>query len=116
MPKYTSTHEMNLHEPPVGMSLSHWLYQELRSAILTGRLPPESRLPSTRELARQYQVARGTVVTAFEQLRVEGYIQSTVGSGTIVAKLLPEELLQVPTEQEKGITTSPSTTILSKRG
>ncbi len=116
MPKRTSTHEVILHGRPAGMSLYHWLYRDLRNAILAGRLPPGSRLPSTRELARQCQVARSTVVTAFEQLHAEGYVESAVGSGTVVAKHLPEELLQVRTDPAKGATPPPSTTTLSKRG
>jgi GntR family transcriptional regulator/MocR family aminotransferase len=61
-----------------------WLYVELRSAIVDGRLKPGARLPSTRSLAVQYGVSRGTVVTAFKQLRDEGYTSSTVGAGTFV--------------------------------
>jgi GntR family transcriptional regulator / MocR family aminotransferase len=72
-----------------------WLYESLRAAILEGRIRPGIRLPATRDLARQYRLARGTIVNAFEQLKSEGYIQSSVGSGTYVNKILPEELLQV---------------------
>jgi GntR family transcriptional regulator / MocR family aminotransferase len=72
-----------------------WLYAGLRGAILRGQLRPSARLPSTRELAAQYGVARGTVVAAFAQLESEGYINSTVGSGTYVNAILPDDLLQV---------------------
>ena len=61
---------------------------------------PERRLPATRDLARQYGLARGTIVNAFEQLKSEGYVEGSVGSGTYVNKILPDELLQVPTEGE----------------
>jgi len=43
------------------------------------------RLPSTRQLADQLGVSRGLVVSAYEQLLAEGYVVSTVGSGTRVA-------------------------------
>ncbi|MFZ0730724.1 MAG: PLP-dependent aminotransferase family protein [Candidatus Sulfotelmatobacter sp.] len=79
-----------------GKPASRWLYESLRAAILGARLRPGIRLPATRDLARQYRLARGTVVNAFEQLKSEGYIQGSVGSGTYVNKILPEELLQVP--------------------
>jgi regulatory GntR family protein len=46
-----------------------WLYTELRSAIIDGRLKSGARLPSTRNLAAQYGLARGTVVAAFQQLQ-----------------------------------------------
>ena len=44
-----------------------WLYSELRSAIIDGRLKSGARLPSTRNLAAQFGLARGTVVAAFQQ-------------------------------------------------
>ena len=70
--------------------LWRWLYTEVRAAILDGRLKREARLPSTRSLARQYSVSRGTVVAAFEQLQAEGYTHTEVGSGTYVASGLPD--------------------------
>src|SRR5215218_2226938 len=53
------------------------------------------RLPSTRTLAAELGVSRSTVVTAFEHLLAEGYLEGKVGSGTYVAGSLPEELLGV---------------------
>ncbi|HEY1892730.1 MAG TPA: PLP-dependent aminotransferase family protein [Steroidobacteraceae bacterium] len=67
-----------------GATLLRWLYDEIRLAILEGRLAPGTRLPSTRGIARQHRVARGTVVAAFEHLTAEGYIEGSVGSGSFV--------------------------------
>jgi GntR family transcriptional regulator / MocR family aminotransferase len=78
-----------------GTPLYRWLYEELRSAILEGRVAPGARLPATRDLAWVYKLARATVVTAFEQLRSEGYVEGRVGAGTYVSQVLPDELLQV---------------------
>jgi GntR family transcriptional regulator / MocR family aminotransferase len=72
-----------------------WLYSTLRAEILDGRLRAGARLPATRDLAQQYGLSRGTIVSAFEQLKSEGYVEGTVGSGTYVSKVLPDELLQV---------------------
>lgn len=72
-----------------------WLYDALRAAILDRRLAPGVRLPATRDLARQYHLSRGTVVSAFEQLRSEGYIRGKAGSGTYVNAVLPDALLAV---------------------
>jgi len=94
MAKQSSTLPLNLHEPRPGVPLYRWLYEELRSAILAGRLRPGGRLPATRELAAQYGLSRPTIVTAFEQLRSEGYVEGKIGSGTYVSQTLPEELLQ----------------------
>src|SRR5450759_1821292 len=84
-------------------SASRWLYESLRVAILEGRLRPGIRLPATRDLARQYRLARGTIVNAFDQLKSEGYIQGRVGSGTYVNKILPEELLHVPRKESPAL-------------
>jgi GntR family transcriptional regulator / MocR family aminotransferase len=69
-----------------GATLFRWLYDEIRTAIVDGRLQPGSRLPSTRSVSSQYGVARGTVVAAFDQLAAEGYVESTVGNGTFVRR------------------------------
>ena len=37
------------------------------------------------------------LLTAFEQLKSEGYIEGTIGSGSYVSKVLPEQLLNVTT-------------------
>ena len=95
MPKQTTSLPLNLAAPPPGTGLYKWLYEALRSAILGGRLAPGSRLPATRDLARAYHLSRATIVSAFEQLKAEGYVEGRAGSGTYVSKVLPEQLLQV---------------------
>ena len=80
-----------------------WLYGSLRNAILERRLVPGGRLPATRDLARQYSLARGTVVSAFEQLKSEGYIEGSVGSGTYVSRVLPEQWLQVSPDRDTRV-------------
>jgi GntR family transcriptional regulator / MocR family aminotransferase len=76
-------------------SVYRWLYASLQTEILEGRLRSGARLPATRDLARQYGLSRGTIVSAFELLKSEGYLQGTVGSGTYVSRTLPESLFQV---------------------
>lgn len=72
------------------LPLTRWLYEELRCAILERRLPVGTRVPPTRDLAAQFRVSRGVVVTAFEQLRAEGYLTSRAGAGTHVCASVPE--------------------------
>ena len=57
---------------------------ELRHAIRDGRLTTGTRLPSSRDLAQQLDVARGTVTAAYAQLVGEGYLSAKRGSGTTV--------------------------------
>ncbi len=69
------------------------LYERLRGAILTGQLERGMRLPSTRTLASELGVARMTTALAYQQLVLEGYLESRVGQGTVVARSLPVTLL-----------------------
>jgi len=61
----------------------------LRAQVAAGVLLPGERVPSTRTLATQLSVSRGSVVTAYEQLTAEGYLTAEVGSGTVINPLLP---------------------------
>ena len=99
MPRTTTTFPLSLPSPPLGETLHRWLYAALRGAILEGRLHPGSRLPATRDLARAYGLSRATIVTAFDQLKSEGYVEGKTGSGTYVSQVLPEQLLQVKTSR-----------------
>src|ERR1043165_7376591 len=81
------------HQAP---SLHDALYAALRDAMLSGRLRPGARLPSTRDLARQLEVARGTVVAGYAQLMSEGYLTGRVGAGTFVARELPDRWFAAP--------------------
>jgi GntR family transcriptional regulator/MocR family aminotransferase len=74
------------------------LYDGMRRAILSGPLLSGTRLPSTRTLAAELGVSRTTVVTAFEGLLAEGYLEGKVGSGTFVATSLPDDSLSVALE------------------
>jgi GntR family transcriptional regulator/MocR family aminotransferase len=57
---------------------------------LSGALPPGHKLPSSRKLAHQLDVARNTVVLAYQQLVAEGYLVSRARSGIFVN----EEILE----------------------
>jgi GntR family transcriptional regulator / MocR family aminotransferase len=95
MAKKSASYELALPDPSSKLPAYQWLYEGIRSEILGGRLRPGTRLPATRDLARQYGLARGTIVNAFDQLASEGYVEGSVGSGTYVSKILPDGLLQV---------------------
>ena len=80
-------------------ALYRQLYDQLRDAILSGRLAPGARLPSTRELASELNIARNTVLNTFEQLYAESYLERRVGDGTYVSHQLPDDLLRVTKPQ-----------------
>jgi GntR family transcriptional regulator/MocR family aminotransferase len=87
MPKAISSFELTLKGRPRHRSLTNWLYGEVRSAILEGRLAAGTRLPSSRDFAKQYELSRGTVVSVMERLQAEGYVTSRVGFGTWVNRV-----------------------------
>ena len=71
------------------------LYLRLREAILSGRLPADTRLPASRSLAVTLGIARNTVLFAYEQLVAEGCLVAD-RQGTRVAAL-PAAPLAMPT-------------------
>ncbi|ALN81776.1 bacterial regulatory, gntR family protein [Lysobacter antibioticus] len=64
--------------------------ERIRSAIVSGALAPNARLPSSRVLAQDLGVARNTVDWALGQLVADGYIVRRRGAGSFVAASLPE--------------------------
>jgi len=66
--------------------LAHELHQQLRTAILDGRLPANSSLPATRKVAEALGVARNTVVTVYDLLIAEGYLIPRKGAKPQVAE------------------------------
>jgi GntR family transcriptional regulator/MocR family aminotransferase len=69
------------------------LERAVRTAIRGGRLRPGDRVPSTRALAHDLGLARGTVAEAYAQLAAEGYLHTRPGAPTRVAsELRPAEL------------------------
>src|SRR5262245_6786315 len=96
MVKAATPLDLPLGDPCSGTKIWRWLYEEVRAGILSGRLKRGSRLPATRELAKQYGVSRGCAVMAFEQLHSEGYLEGRSGDGTYVNSHLPEDFLTEP--------------------
>src|SRR4029453_17102116 len=77
--------------PPEGSrTLLRTLHEQLRAAILDGRLQPGLQLPATRALADAYGVSRNTAVAAYDLLLSEGYVVTRPRSGAYVADVLPQ--------------------------
>ncbi|MGO8947327.1 MAG: PLP-dependent aminotransferase family protein [Ktedonobacterales bacterium] len=87
------------------------LYERLRGIILTGQLERGAPLPSTRALASELGISRTTTILAYEQLVLEGYLESKKGQGTVVALDLPathsqEQLLRTASPRTDARTVS----------
>jgi GntR family transcriptional regulator/MocR family aminotransferase len=61
-------------------TLGSQIEQRLRTAIRDGVLRPGTRVPSTRDLARQLGISRRVVVDAYAQLAAEGYLTVRQGA------------------------------------
>ena len=61
------------------------LVDAIIARIADGALADGDRLPSTRALAEQTGLSRGTVVRAFDELAAAGFVASEHGSGTSVS-------------------------------
>ncbi len=79
-----------------GGTLNKRLYDALQAAIQDGSIATATRLPASRDLARELAVSRNTVLAVYEQLQSEGYLQTRTGSGTFVSAVLPEEVPDGP--------------------
>ena len=83
--------------PSSGTPLYRQLEAAIRQMVLDGSLPPNSRLPATRQLSTDLGVSRLTVKNVYEQLTSEGFLQSHQGAGTYVADIPTTELpLELP--------------------
>lgn len=61
------------------------LIRHIRAQIDAGVLAAGTRLPASRDLARQLNISRISVVNAYAELRAEGYLSAHAGRGTFVA-------------------------------
>jgi GntR family transcriptional regulator/MocR family aminotransferase len=87
-------------------SLHQQVFDAIRDAILTGRLPPGALLPSTRLLAEELGVSRNTTTAVFEQLTADGLVVTAVGSGTRVTSSIPPEFLALTLTRAQGSSTA----------
>ncbi|MEM7222491.1 MAG: PLP-dependent aminotransferase family protein [Pseudomonadota bacterium] len=97
-----------------GQPLYRQLDGQLRAAVLSGRLAPGTRLPATRQLARDLGISRLTVQNSYEQLVAEGFLTSVTGAGTFVAEIPPEDL--PPKRPDPAQNARAGTLGLSERG
>ncbi len=97
--------------------LHRQVYHGIQEAILGLRISSGVRLPSSRGLAADLGISRNTVVSAFDQLLAEGYVEARTGAGTYVAFTLPDELLRGrPSRIEPASYRISRVTALSQRG
>ncbi len=103
-------------ESSSNISLQQQLHTLIRQAILEGKIKGNTRLPSSRDLAKRLGVGRNTVINAYEQLIAEGYLETRKGAGTFTMMLPPDQLLSVenkPTLTNRSYTSDTHKTVPS---
>src|SRR5262245_56560933 len=66
--------------------LQRQIGDQLKAAIQTGRLPAGTPLPSSRTLARDLAIARGTATAVYDRLIGEGFLSVRERSAVYVAE------------------------------
>jgi GntR family transcriptional regulator len=73
-------------EPASRTPIYRQLEGQIREAVARGRLSPESRLPSVRDLSRQLVINPNTVARVYTELEREGILNTRPGLGVFVAQ------------------------------
>jgi DNA-binding transcriptional regulator YhcF (GntR family) len=71
------------------VSLREQLITQIVLAILSREILPGARLPSTRELARLFQIHSNTASAAYRELELQGWVEFRHGSGVFVRSARP---------------------------
>ena len=85
-----------------GKTITAQVYEAIQKRIVSGELTSGSGLPPTRGLASDLGISRSTIVTAYEQLTAEGYIEGQPGSGYVICPIGPVELGAAESSSRNG--------------
>jgi AcrR family transcriptional regulator len=77
-----------MNDPPAFQRI----VDDIRHRIATGALSPGERVPSTRQITRDWGVAMATASKALAALRQEGLVHAVPGMGTVVTPSAPHAL------------------------
>ena len=72
-----------------GLTTRESILSYLKQQIVSGTLPPGSRLPTRRELERKFKSTLVTTQRAFERLQAEGFVAARGKAGTFVTERPP---------------------------
>ena len=73
-------------DPSSRLPIWRQLGRQLREAVARGRLAPDERLPSVRELSRTLVVNPNTIARVYTELEREGILNTRPGLGVFVAR------------------------------
>ncbi len=78
----------------MNIQLSNGVYEFLRRRILSGELPPQSRIKE-QEVAAQLGISRTPVREALARLETEGFVQSSPRRGAVVCRVELDEIDEI---------------------
>lgn len=87
----------------------------LRSGILQGIFPAGTQFLGSREIAKELGCSRTVVLTAWDLLYAEGYLESTPRGGVTVASVTPAHAQPVPAISLDQVTPAGETAHISRR-
>jgi DNA-binding transcriptional regulator YhcF (GntR family) len=76
------------------ISLHEQLAAQIKLAILSHDLKPGQKLPSTRELARRFQIHSNTISGVYRELAHQGWVELRAGSGIYVRSFKSDVALE----------------------
>ena len=88
-----------------GVPLREQLATQILLGIVSNDLKPGQKLPSTRELARRYDIHSNTVSAAFQDLEKRGWVEFRKGSGVYVRELSADVATDPKLELDQLIST-----------
>lgn len=88
--------------PATGTPIYLQLVEQVRAAVARGRLRPDERLPSVRELSQLLVVNPNTIARAYTELEREGVLYTRPGLGVFVAASPPPLAKRVRRERLLG--------------
>ncbi len=81
--------------------LQRQLYQQLRELIVSSRLLPGTRMPSTRMMAERFAISRITVLLTYERMIAEGYLETRPAKGTYVSQPPAASAVAAPSRPDR---------------
>lgn len=77
--------------------------EQIRAGVISGTLMPGTPIASIRALAKMLRVSVITVQKAYENLKRQGYIESVVGRGTVIAQVSRQTLLETRRQELESV-------------
>lgn len=86
LPKRSFTFHLNPHS---GVPVYRQLIDQVQAATVTGTLRVGDQLPTVRQVAVNLTINPNTVLRAYREMEIRGFLETQQGSGTFIAQKQP---------------------------